>query len=181
MSFYISYWSLRAGNISFSHCPRRLCIFNRHIQLSWRKVRIVQASESNRTELIQALRKYSYDYFSKLLYKRFIKVPKWSLICLQRIPFTGGNIHSHTYCLFLIPVLRIRSMFFLDPDAWIRFLDPDAWIRFLKSGSMDPVFKIRIRVTQKRPDPTGSKWIRPDPVFNFLWHFLSKFKHLSTL
>ena len=62
---------------------------------------------------------------------------------------------------------------------------------FSGSGSADPIFEIRIqiriRVTQKRPDPD----LDPDPtqicffmlskINIFLWHFLTKSKHLMTL
>ena len=50
----------------------------------------------------------------------------------------------------------------------------------------DPVqfFRIRIRVTQKRPDPTGSgsyldMFLMFSKINIFLWHFLTKSKHLK--
>ena len=59
-----------------------------------------------------------------------------------------------------------------------------------RSGSADPVLKIRIRIrirmTQKRPDPTGSgSYLDVFLIFNktniFYGIFFSKSKHLMTL
>ena len=55
-------------------------------------------------------------------------------------------------------------------------------------GVADPVNFFRIRVTQKRPDPTGSgsgsyfdMFFMFSKINNCLWHFYTKYKHLMTL
>ena len=59
-----------------------------------------------------------------------------------------------------------------------------------RSGSADPVFKIRIRVTSKRPHPTGSgsrsrsyleMFLMFSKIIKNLWHFYTKSKHLMRL
>ena len=61
------------------------------------------------------------------------------------------------YSMIKAAVLRIRPIF-SNPDP-VHFSDPDQVHFFVsESGCADPVLKIRIRirVSQKRSDPTGS-------------------------
>ena len=50
----------------------------------------------------------------------------------------------------------------------------------------DPVHFLRIRLTPKRPDPTGSGsyldiFLMFSKIYNFLWYFYTKSKHLMSL
>ena len=74
-----------------------------------------------------------------------------------------------------------------DPVHFFGYGSADP-VHFFGSWSADPVFKIRIRirVTPKRPDPTGSgfyldMFLMFFEINKFLLHFYTKSKHFLTL
>ena len=73
------------------------------------------------------------------------------------------------------------------PQVASKFETPEAG---RKTTNCEPGFKIRIRITQKRSDPTGSgsgsgsfldMFLMFSKINIFVWHILTKSKHLVTL